>query len=525
MFAFFHSYRGRLIIYSIALMLFLSGTLFYSYHHVYSLIKNESVSHIERVGQLSSNRLEDVRIGLRGYVDIARDDLRLQEYLYVVTNIGSELKPLQELYHKHFGWFTVDRYLILSNRGQVLVGKPDAAFLTRIQALLENRADKTAYIEANDGLEIVAVAPIKYRDSILGHIVLTKQIGQQWLERHKNQSGVMAFFEKGGTIISSDAGKLNGVSINPGHDLLDVENDTFHIHRLNLNGITADMPQLWLALNNTEITARLQQQRRSTILLIGVGLTAITLFGMLLIRNFTRPLTQLMGLTQAVAAGSLPQVQKTSQQNEIAALTNQFCDMVKALKEKQDEIDRVHATLEKSAITDMLTGLYNRRYLQVIFPKLVAQAQRDNNQIAAILVDLDHFKNINDQHGHITGDMCLAQFSDELKKYSRANDYLFRIGGEEVLVLSICDDINGVHQFAEKLRATIEQSPVRYQGNTIQMTISCGISLANTLSSEQVSLTHMLSQADKAMYQAKEQGRNRVCLAPGLLHPQKIRLL
>ena len=519
---FLHSYRGRLVIYSIALMIFLSGTLFYSYHHVYSLIKTEAHNHIERVAQLSHSRLEDIRSSLKGYVDIVQDDLRLQEYMYVVTHIGSETKPLQELYKKHFGWFATDRRMIISSKGQTLVGQADNAFLNRIRFLLEKQTDNTAYIETADGLEIVAISPIKYLDSTLGHVILTKLIGQQWLKEHYSDSGVMAFFEQQGTVISSGSGKLNGIEIPVNNDQLSVKDDTFHIRRLNLTGTTTDMPQLWFAIKDTALTSRLDQHRKITLSLIGLGVIAVTLFGLLLIRNFSRPLSQLMCLTREVAAGRLPEVRKTSQTNEIAALANQFSDMVKALKDKQQEIDRVHATLEKSAITDMLTGLYNRRYLQVVFPKLVAQAQRDNNRIAAILIDIDHFKKINDTHGHITGDMCLAQFSDELKKYSRTNDYLFRIGGEEFLILSITEDINGIYQFAEKLRLAIEQTPAEYIGKTIPITISCGISLDDPTDSSETVITHMLSLADKAMYKAKEQGRNRICIAPGQSDTKKL---
>lgn len=523
MISFFHSYRGRLIIYSIALMIFLSGTLYSSYHHVHSLIENETIEHIERVAQLSRSRLENVRSSLKGYVDIVRGDLRLQEYMFVVTNIGSDAGPLRELYKKHFGWFATDRRLIIARNGTLLVGRADDIFISRIRKLLDATAIDTAYIEADDGLEIVAVSPIKYRDSTLGHVVLTRQIGQKWLQEYHADSGVMAFFERQGAIISSSTGKLNGAVPPAGGNHFSIDNDSFHIRRLMLADTTPDMPRLWFAIRDTDLTARLDQHRKTTLWLICIGLTAITLFGLLLIRNFSRPLSQLMRLTREIAAGKLPEVSKTRHQNEIAALANQFSDMVKALKDKQEEIDQVHATLEKSAITDMLTGLYNRRYLQVVFPKLVAQAQRDNNQIAAILVDIDHFKHVNDNYGHITGDMCLAHFSDELKKYSRANDYLFRIGGEEFLVLSIVEDLDGVHQFAEKLRLAIAQSPVDYRQNTISLTISCGISLADSGGSDESAITRLLSQADKALYAAKRQGRNRVCLAAEVTETKKLR--
>jgi len=513
--SFLNSYRGRLIIYSTALMLCLTGSLLYSYHHVDSIIKGETTEHIERVAQLSHKRLEDIQNSLKGYVDTIRSDLRLQEYMFVVTNIGSEAKPLHELYKKHFGWFSVDHYLFFSKSGKKLFGQAEASLVEQVKPILKE-TESIRYLDAHDGLEIVAISPIKYRDSILGYVVLSKHIGQKWLSAYHDESGVMAFFVKNNTVLSSCTGKLTGKSFNPSTANMTMGDDSYHIYHSNLSTTESTLPQLWFAIKNTEVVSRLNEHRRATLLTIGFSIAAITLFGLLLIRNFTRPLTQLIHLTRSITDGKLPDVDRTNKPNEIAALSNHFADMVKALKDKQDEIDKVHAALEKSAITDMLTGLYNRRYLQVVFPKLVAQAQRDLHKIAAILIDLDHFKQVNDEHGHITGDMALSHFSDELKKLSRTNDYLFRIGGEEFLVLSITDDINGIAQFAEKLRSEIASTPVQYQELTIPLTISCGISLADSNDPDQSTLTQLLNKADKAMYEAKEKGRNCVCLAPGL---------
>lgn len=516
------SYRTRLLIYSLGMMLFLAGTLLYSYRHIQKLIYSEAEEHIARVAQLSHMRLEDIRLSLQRYTEIVRDDLRLQEYLFVVAKIGSDSKPLEEMYRRHFGWLPIDRYLILDNRHNIVIGDKYQKLYQKVLPLLKDKPSGSHYVKREDGLEVVAMSPITYRNSQLGTYIASRDLTQAWLNQQDQNTGIIAFFEQQGVIISSSLPQLNGIVFETTNDKLLLGQETYHIKQLSLKAAPAGLPNLWFALSNTEMTQRLHEHRQTILINVGIGIIAILILGLLLIRNFSKPLTQLMKLTKEIADGKLPVVNKSAAKNEIAILANHFADMVKALKEKQAEIERVHTTLERSAITDMLTGLYNRRYLQVVFPKLVGQAQRDHNLIAAILIDIDFFKKINDTHGHVTGDMCLAHFSDELKKYSRANDYLFRIGGEEFLVLSITEDLSGICQFAEKLRQAIEQTPVKYNNKTIPLTISCGISISAPTDADQEVITQMLSTADKAMYEAKESGRNQVCLAPGLADIKKI---
>ena len=235
----------------------------------------------------------------------------------------------------------------------------------------------------------------------------------------------------------------------------------------------------------------------------------------MIFRNFNGPLSALMSMTEEIAEGRLPIMYKSQAQNEIDILANKFADMLQALREKQAEIDRVHKQLEQSAITDTLTGLYNRRHLQEIFPKLRAQAQRDWRSLTVILCDLDYFKMINDQYGHLAGDYCLMHFAKILKQYSRSNDFLFRIGGEEFVIVSISKNTSGSITIAEKIRAATEESQIIYKGRKIPLTVSCGLSFADPDDSQETALPRLLSRADKALYEAKNAGRNRVCIFKG----------
>jgi diguanylate cyclase (GGDEF)-like protein len=259
-----------------------------------------------------------------------------------------------------------------------------------------------------------------------------------------------------------------------------------------------------------DLLAKLERHSRIVLLLTLSGAFAILWMGLIIVRNFNRPLTELIHITRAVANGNLPVMSQSQEKNEIGILSNQFAEMLQALREKQEEIDRIHQELEESAITDSLTKLHNRRYLQDIFPRLLAQAQRDHLFLSGILLDLDHFKQINDRHGHLGGDQCLTHLAKLLKETSRANDYVFRIGGEEFLILSINDSHEGSRLLAEKIRSTLEQHPAAFKDTIIPLTASIGVSHADTSLPPDESLTNLLYNADKALYQAKTKGRNQV---------------
>ena len=255
---------------------------------------------------------------------------------------------------------------------------------------------------------------------------------------------------------------------------------------------------------------KLERHSRLVLTFTIAGSLAILWVGLAIIRNFNKPLTQLMHMTRKVAEGELPRMTKSVPQNEIDMLANQFAEMLQALRENQQEIERVHKELEESAITDALTRLHNRRYLQEVFPRALSQAKRESLYLTGILLDIDHFKQINDKYGHLGGDECLMQFSRLLRDTCRATDYIFRIGGEEFLILSINENKEGGQLLAEKIREMIEHHPVSLNGTTIPMTTSAGVSHAEFSIPAQDALSHLLLHADKALYQAKVSGRNQV---------------
>jgi len=507
------SYRARLILYILLLIVFLSGTLVYSYRYIHQVILDEADNHLVRLKQLLNGHLNEERNELQRYAAIVAQDLRLKEYMYVVTGIGGDSKPLGELYDREFGWLPIDHKLIMDNDYQVLVGEEHDDLAAAVQQYTDTRGVGPFYYQGKSGLEVVAVTTIQYRDHVMGRVAVSRLLNQEWFDKNKQTTEGEFFLIGNNEIIMTTVKTIGHSQFDFDNNKLMTDSIPYRIYQIDLPGNNTEKPTLWFGFSERDIIAKLEKHRSFMQGLIGVGLAGVLLLGLAILRNFSRPLKHIKKLTHQVAVGKLPVLEKHKVKNEFDELNNHFADMLKALREQKNEIEITQNKLEQSAITDSLTGLYNRRYLQEVFPKLLAQTGREELSVYVTLLDLDLFKNINDTYGHIAGDQCLISFSEQLRHESRVSDYLFRIGGEEFLILSVHKNIMEAANFADKLRLTIENTQVRYTDQIINMTVSAGISCAGKHGSAEKTLELMLSQADEALYKAKNAGRNRVCLS------------
>jgi diguanylate cyclase (GGDEF)-like protein len=158
---------------------------------------------------------------------------------------------------------------------------------------------------------------------------------------------------------------------------------------------------------------------------------------------------------------------------------------------------------------DPLTGLFNRRFLVEQAGRMWRQARRDGSRVAAMVLDLDHFKRLNDEHGHAAGDAVLRAVAGSLSATVRPADVLARIGGEELVVLGLVSDPDEAAHLAERLRAAVASSRTT---DCHAVTASIGIALTRPADGEDAvqALWRLIDRADAAMYQAKQQGRDRV---------------
>jgi len=179
-----------------------------------------------------------------------------------------------------------------------------------------------------------------------------------------------------------------------------------------------------------------------------------------------------------------------------------------ALEYALQELSTANHKLSEINRRDGLTDLYNRQALSEEMVRSLAQAERSQRPLAILMMDLDYFKQVNDQYGHQAGDACLRHAASRLQQRVRENDLLARYGGEEFIAV-LCDtDLDGASELAVQLCADLRQSPCLYENLRINLSLSIGVSAGTPgpeLTGEQ-----LLRRADQALYKAKHAGRNRV---------------
>lgn len=190
-------------------------------------------------------------------------------------------------------------------------------------------------------------------------------------------------------------------------------------------------------------------------------------------------------------------------------------ERIARLRELRETVKSIHFNLDHlfeqnnalEAGRDVLTRLLNRKFLPVVLNRQVSHARSHGTPFSVLALDIDHFKQINDGYGHEAGDRVLQQLASLLVNSSRAGDYLFRLGGEEFLMLLVDTGLDGARRVAEKLRRGVEQEVFRLpQDRTLNITLSIGVACFNGHPDYQ----QLMRRADDGLYQAKHSGRNRV---------------
>jgi diguanylate cyclase (GGDEF)-like protein len=178
------------------------------------------------------------------------------------------------------------------------------------------------------------------------------------------------------------------------------------------------------------------------------------------------------------------------------------------LAERERDLSEANTLLLTASRTDALTRVDNRGYLEERLHEVWQHSQRLHEPVSLVMCDIDHFKQVNDQHGHQAGDAVLRQFAQLLKTAAREVDRVGRYGGEEFLLILPGTVLDAAVTFAERLRRDVETHTFTFDGGTLSRTVSCGVAAwPHPRVSSQESL---VKAADDALYVAKETGRNRV---------------
>jgi two-component system cell cycle response regulator len=176
----------------------------------------------------------------------------------------------------------------------------------------------------------------------------------------------------------------------------------------------------------------------------------------------------------------------------------------------QDELIEAREQLRFRATYDALTGVVNRAVVMDSLRTELSRQVRDHRPFGIVLIDIDHFKQINDTYGHICGDAVLKEVAQRMKNSVRPYDTVGRYGGEEFLIVVSSSDEQGTMSLAERVRFALESRPIETEAGEVSVTVSCGVAVSNAKGTDPQSLLRL---ADEALYRAKQQGRNRSELA------------
>lgn len=208
---------------------------------------------------------------------------------------------------------------------------------------------------------------------------------------------------------------------------------------------------------------------------------------------------------EAAQTATLEEVKKSEK------LKSKFLENAeKMVLERTTELTKAQAELEKLARIDALTSLYNRRVFDEVYEREFSLAKRTKNNLSLLIIDVDHFKKFNDRYGHKKGDECLQAISSSMQKHAqRITDTLTRYGGEEFAIIMSDTDTKNALIIAERIRSEIEGLSILHEDSSCnKVTVSIGG--ATLVDGMNVSHTQLFDKADKALYEAKDTGRNKI---------------
>jgi len=334
------------------------------------------------------------------------------------------------------------------------------------------------------------------------------------------EGSVIYLLDSEGTIKTANVDLANSAKVPPGA-ISTLKNNEKHSIYTGLQGIeviatSARLKALpWtVVLETSKKDALLPLATfRRQIIFMALTLAAIFLIpALILARALILPLEELSRVSKRIKTGE-PGLQVTTRiGGELGEFISTFNSMSVSLKDSIEEITVKSEELRLITITDPLTGGYNRRYIEDYLARELELANRTRDPLTILMVDLDYFKEYNDTHGHIAGDMALKQLEKVLVKTVRKSDVVARYGGEEwIICLSHTDSEGGV-KIAEKLRKSVEKTVFWMKGQETMITVSIGVA---TAPEDGTYYAEIVDAADTAMYLAKARGRNQLQIFTG----------
>ena len=365
----------------------------------------------------------------------------------------------------------------------------------------------------------IAVPVLTYNNLLMGALVAVLDLGT--LQPHlksatKSPPGDVLLLDRDGRILVSslapedklmqlDESSLRQLRAQPGESL--VFRGMTHQEVIGIADVATDLPIIIVAERaRAEVYATWIKLRDMFLTLVGALVVVVAAVAFHMGRSIVGPLQRLIGAADRIAEGDL-EVRLTANRNdELGHLTQVFNQMTDRLRRSRDKIMATNQVLETLSITDSLTSLYNRSKLDAILSDQLARFKRTQREFTLLMMDIDHFKTLNDTYGHLTGDEILAAVARILVQSIRSIDYAARYGGDEFIIILVETSAEQALKTAERIRSQIEHMRYSSSGSTITVTVSIGI--VQCQSGDTIP-TEVFARADRALYEAKHAGRNR----------------
>jgi diguanylate cyclase (GGDEF)-like protein len=256
--------------------------------------------------------------------------------------------------------------------------------------------------------------------------------------------------------------------------------------------------------------ADILHSRMSLLLLVCLGLPVVAsaVLGHAIVRALLGPLTLLLEGAEKVENGDYGH---TIDLSNHPGAPKEMAQVVGAFNRMSDTVRRHVETIQATSRTDQLTGICNRRHLLAEGYRMVNMAIRGGTPCSCLMIDIDHFKLVNDEHGHPVGDRYLIHIAGCIVAATRDSDLTARYGGEEFVVLAPNATLEEARILAERIRQTVAESPLKVPTGLLNNTVSVGVAEYSMDPEFGANiLEDMIEKADKALYRAKQSGRNRV---------------
>jgi diguanylate cyclase (GGDEF)-like protein len=369
---------------------------------------------------------------------------------------------------------------------------------------------------------------LSYDNVITGAIAVTLDLGVlrgKLLEIKKFSLGEIVLLDHNGRVLLGSApGISQALSLTPQHmealQLLTSESMTYdglsYPKAIGLAYVSEKIPvTILVERNHDDVHIAWVRLRDRFFELVSILIVIVTAAALYMGHTIVTPLKRLIDAAKGIVEGNLDTRLQVNQKDEIGQLTTMFNQMTDTLRHKHSEImsaNRVmqqkNQLLQKLSVTDSLTGLYNRSKLDAILAEQLARFERNKRVFCLLMIDVDHFKNINDNLGHIMGDKILITVATVLLKSIRTIDYAARYGGDEFMVVLTETSADAALKTAERIRSQVGVICSAFKEYPVTITLSIGITQSRR---GDVTPSDLIARADTALYGAKSAGRNRVC--------------